>query len=291
MAVMMVLLAALATAQAPQRPIVGGASPAVSRDGKRIAFLSDRSGASQVYVIGVDGTGEQQVTRSPEPKGPAIWSANGRQLTFTIFATDITRLFDIDIAGGEPRQIGMVPGRMVALAPDRKRVVYSMGSWTANRLITADLNGGHPRQITDSASIAWNMKWSPDGKEIAFTGRGDGGGLAVFIVESDGSGRHQVTHLAREKGGAQLPAWAPDGRRLAVQVSNKTDDGGIWIIDVADGSARELGAHAPGYIDEIPTWFPDGKRIAFQSNRSGRTEVWTMNADGSGLQQVTGKRP
>jgi TolB protein len=44
------------------------------------------------------------------------------------------------------------------------------------------------------------------------------------------------------------------------------------------------------YLDETPSWFSDGKSVAFQSNRTGRMEIWTINADGSDLRQLTGQR-
>jgi TolB protein len=56
---------------------------------------------------------------------------------------------------------------------------------------------------------------------------------------------------------------------------------------VKSGAATRLNPHASPYLDETPSWFPDGKRIAFQSDRSGRMEIWVMNTDGSGATQVT----
>jgi Tol biopolymer transport system component len=61
----------------------------------------------------------------------------------------------------------------------------------------------------------------------------------------------------------------------------------IWVADVAGGEARKLAAHAERYADEVPSWFADGAHIAFQSNRTGRMEIWVMNADGAGARQVT----
>jgi TolB protein len=58
-------------------------------------------------------------------------------------------------------------------------------------------------------------------------------------------------------------------------------------VDAATGAARKLAAHDQPYLDETPSWFPDGKRIAFQSTRTGRTEIWIINGDGSAPQQVT----
>ena len=283
-ALVLVAFAPLAGQATPSK-VTGGGAPAVSPDGRRIAYFSDRSGVSQLYAIGADGTNEFQVTHGSDRAGsPATWAPDQRQLTFTTFMRDTTRVFTIGTDGGGLRQIAVAPGRMAVPSPDRRRVVYSIGDWKANKLMTADLDGGNARQIFDSSSIAWNMKWSPDGKQIAFTGRDEGGGdLAVFVMNADGSGRHQVTHIVREKGNAQVPAWSTDGHQLAMQVS-----GVIWTVDLATGMARELTPHPSGYVDETPSWFPDGKQIAFQSDRTGRMEVWVMNADGTGQRQVTG---
>ena len=84
-----------------------------------------------------------------------------------------------------------------------------------------------------------------------------------------------------------MPAWSPDASKLAVQAGAKKEPAHIWVVDVATGSGRKLAAHAEPYQDEVPAWFSDGKRIAFQSDRTGRMEIWVMNADGSGQRQVT----
>jgi len=110
-------------------------------------------------------------------------------------------------------------------------------------------------------------------------------------MNADGSDRRQVTHIPAEEGGAQWPGWSPDGSQLVIQVNSRTKKGSahIWIVNVATGEARKLAAHDQAYLDETPSWFPDGKRVAFQSNRSGRMEVWAMNVDGSRQRQVTGR--
>jgi len=82
-----------------------------------------------------------------------------------------------------------------------------------------------------------------------------------------------------------VTTWSPT--RDSSQQS-KLHSGHIWVVDLTSGEAHKLAAHERPYLDETPYWFPDGKRIAFQSNRTGRMEVWVMNADGSGQRQVTG---
>ena len=61
----------------------------------------------------------------------------------------------------------------------------------------------------------------------------------------------------------------------------------VWLVDANTGAARKLAPHDRAYLDETPAFFPDGKRIAFQSDRTGRMEIWVMNVDGTGAKQVT----
>ena len=285
------VLPEVGSAQAPASPPPrNGSLPAVSPDGSHIAFVSNRGGSEDLFVIAADGTGEKQLTHTPDEKGAVGWTANGKQIVFSVFANDASRLFAIRPDGKHQREIGHVPGRSPMLSPDGKKLLYMAGTWTATQLMVSALDGSQARQVPTGSPTAWNNHWSPDGKRIAFTGRDDSNGkLAVFVMNADGTERRQVTHFTPEEGAAQWPVWSPDGRRLAIQVNVlKTHSACIWVVELASGKARELAAHEPPYLDETPSWFPDGKRIAFQSDRTERMEVWVMNADGSEPRQVTG---
>jgi TolB protein len=275
------------TGQAPQRPVTNGGAPAVSPDGSRIAFLSDRDGATDLYVISADGSGEVRLTRTPEAESQPEWSADGKEIWFTVFASDASRIYSIEPDGKNQRLLGTVPGRAMRLSPDGKRVLYWTGTWTAMRLFVSGLDGSRARQLTDGSGMVWGSRWSTDGKRIAFADNDPKGVLHVHVMNADGSDRRQVTHFAASDGRAQMPSWSPDGLNLAVQSSAKDQPGHIWVVDISTGAARKLAAHDQPYQDEVPAWFPDGKRIAFQSDRTGRMEVWVMNVDGSGARQLT----
>jgi Tol biopolymer transport system component len=273
-------------------PTRNGSLPWVSPDGSHIAFISERSGSDDLFVIAADGSGEQQLTNTPDREGLAGWSPDSQRVVFAVFKNETTTLYEIDLDGKSQRQLAVIPGRSPVVSPDGKQVVYWSGDWTNMRVFVASLADlSKPRQINDGTSIAWMTRWSPDGKQIAFTGRNDPKSeLAIFVVNADGSGRRQVTRLSAEEGGAQAPAWSRDGRQLAIQVASRAQKGlaHIWIVDVRTGEARKLAAHDARYLDETPSWFLDGQRLAFQSDRSGRMEVWVMNSDGSNAKQLTG---
>jgi Tol biopolymer transport system component len=274
------------------RPPLNGSVPVVSPNGKEIAFLSDRTGGvDDVYVISVDGKNERQLTSTPEAEADLAWTREGKLMS-SIFKDGLSHVYLMDRNGNNRREFAQVPGRAVRLSPDEQRLLYMGGSFTASKLTISAFDGSNPKEITDGSSIAWNSRWSPDGKVIAFTGRDDPKSeIAVFLINADGSSVRHLTHVPAAEGGAQSPRWSPDGKRLAFQVNSRTQKGSahIWVFDLATGEARKLAPHTQSYLDETPSWFPDGKRLAFQSNRTGRMEIWVMNADGSAARQVTGK--
>jgi TolB protein len=271
------------------KPAAKNGWPAVSPDGARIAFLSDRTGAPGIFVISATGENEVQVTHWQTEVSSPSWSRDGAQICFAAFdGKSTTRIYSINPDGTNQRQIGQVPGQGADISPDGKQAVYNTsGSWTSTKLSVSNLDGSGARQITDGSSIAWNRRWSPDGRTIAFSGRDSAGNLQVFLMKADGTELRQLTMASPSEGGAQVPAWSPDGRQIAMQVNKGKNYSEVWITDVSTGSTRKFSHKEHEYLDEWPVWFPDGRRLAFQSNRTGRMQVWTMNADGSDQKQAT----
>ena len=155
------------------------------------------------------------------------------------------------------------------------------------RLFVSNLDGSDARPLTDGSGAVWGSRWSPDGKRIAFADRDANHVLNVDVMNADGSDRRHLTHFAASEGSAQMPAWSADGRNLAVQSGAPDKPAHLWIVDASTGAAQKLAAHDDPYNDEVPAWFPDGKRIAYQSDRTGKMEIWVMNADGSSPRQIT----
>jgi dipeptidyl aminopeptidase/acylaminoacyl peptidase len=109
----------------------------------------------------------------------------------------------------------------------------------------------------------------------------------LYVVNPDGSGKRAVTTSTPAKPvRATGPAWAPDGFRIAFANTVGTSvGGGIWVIN-SDGTG---GARVPStqQNDVSPTWSPDGRQIAFVRSAGRFNSLFVVNADGTGLKQVT----
>jgi TolB protein len=283
-------LALSAGAQTSPPPIVNGGFPLVSPSAPRILFESNRTGTTQLWIISDDGTGERQLTTRDSVAG-GQWAPDGKSIFYTVLIRDTSQLYELwpDSSPSRDRMIGTFPGRGPQVSPARTRVVYDVGPWTASHLVLTDGQGRSARQVTDDSLTVWRGVWSPNGRRLAYT-VSKKSGMSVWVMNEDGSNPHQVTHLTPEEGRAQMPAWHPDSHQLAFQANAISPKGKstLWLVNLQTTGAREIAPHTEAFLDETPSWFSDGKRVAFQSNRSGRMEIWVVNADGSQLRQVTG---
>jgi TolB protein len=291
-----VLLSALAASAfaAPAAPARHATLPAVSPDGRWIAFLSDRdSASSEVYVVHPDGKGLTRLTNGREPLSAPAWT-DTTHVAFSVLRGDSVAVMTMSPTGGEPARRVTVMGKSPALSHDGKWVAYTQGSWTRNQLVVASLPAGEPRALTDSSQGGgFNLAWSPGDSLIAWTYFAPGQGLQVALVDAANGHMRTLTHFPAGDGQPQWPAWSPDGRTIVVQSGRYDRDhpersiAHLWRVDVASGAATQLAPHDQAWLDETPSCFPDGRRIAYQSTRSGRFEIWVMNADGSGAKQIT----
>jgi Tol biopolymer transport system component len=105
------------------------------------------------------------------------------------------------------------------------------------------------------------------------------GHSGILVVNADGSGR---TRLTTNPSGDWLPAWSPDGTKIAY-----THSGAIHVMNSDGSDSRPLTNPVPGGLDAEPSWSPDGTTIAFSRLSGGQIDVFAMNADGSSLRSLT----
>ena len=284
--------AALSGAQQPTRPVINGGLPSVSPNGDAIAFVSNRSGTNDVYVTRADGVQLLRITDSPANESAPFWTLDDR-VVFSVWADNTSTVYSASDRNPQPTIIGTAAGRSPIVSPDGKKLIYSSGQFPSMHLVEAALDGSNARTLTKAPSAAFNAVYSPDQSQIAFARADSTRQLQVWLMNADGTAERQLTRFAAEDGSPQWPAWSPDGVRLAIQSGKYNrhtpaeNTAHIWLIEVKSGAATRLNTHTTPYLDETPSWFPDGRRIAFQSDRSGRMEIWVMNADGTGAVQVT----
>jgi len=185
-----------------------------------------------------------------------------------------------------------------------------------------DIQTGITHNLTQSQTDEYTPAWSPDGSQIAFVSDQDGDKQSeIYIMNADGS---RLRRLSKSVGIYRDPIWTSDGTSLILNhgwkqiyqlnVANSSeswlgigfaphlspDDKQILYYD--DASATEINAHifllslTSHVIRDLTagpthnwggTWSPDGKKIIFASSRGGKTEIYSMDADGSNLHAIT----
>jgi TolB protein len=279
-------------AAAPTAPLRAATLPRVSPDGRRIVYtrvLPDRP--AELVVIDANGA-PRTVLRDTTGHGLGGWTKGGGEITYTVSRGDTTTLHRVALAGGTPVPLLRLAGKSLHLSNDGRKLAWTVGSWTRGRVVVANADGSGARAITDSTAGWFNAAWSPDDRRIAITRLDSTRALAVWILEVDGSRARPLATFPDSVGRAQWPAWAPDGKRVAVQVGRHDrneparDRSDIWVVEVDTGRLVNLTPGEDPWLDETPSWSRDGT-IVFQSTRSGRFELWRMNADGSAPVQLT----
>ncbi|MCZ6785082.1 MAG: hypothetical protein O7G30_17420 [Proteobacteria bacterium] len=251
-----------------------------------IAFISDRSGAREVYVADADGRNARAATRSRAIKAFPDWLPNGEALLYTAYHD-----------GGQPglyltsrgkARPGPLLRRLMPEIPKYRGVFDPSGDTLAlvtsvdasAEIFLVRRDGRRLRRLTNDGGIDVSPTWSPDGQQICFVSDRSGS-PQLYIVDRDGSNLRRLSFEGSYNTG---PSWSPDGRWIAYEtrLEGQFD---IWLIDPTGEVNVPLVTHR--YSDQSPSWSPDGRKLLFSSNRRGRYDLYVMDANGENLQRLT----
>lgn len=144
-------------------------------------------------------------------------------------------------------------------------------------------DAGHTR-IAMTVAVS-RMDWSADGYRLVYHATGSSAPGRMWIVDVDSGTAPRPLDPAGGEVGIH-PSWSPDGARIAFAGAAANTRRGIYTMKPDGTDVRALTPDEGS--ESMPAWSPDGTRIAYRRDVTGLTEVWVMNADGTGQQRVAG---
>jgi serine/threonine protein kinase/Tol biopolymer transport system component len=291
----------------PPSGVIGDHCPAVSPDGKSLAFRRAHAKGNwrgTIYLLGLDIDGKargepREVVLAPWVATPnevfhwacVAWTADSRKL---VFSHNLS-LWTQPLA---PENRNPARGQAVMAVEVGSGLNFIGTSLTSPRLAYALTNGGGqtiwrmhipnrhtkgepPERMFASTKSEFADQYSPDGKKVAFESH-RGGSLEIWVCESDGQGCAQLTTMGSSASG--VPTWSPDGKQVAFY-SNAQGNPQIFVIPSEGGATRRLTSLTAGAA--FPRWSRDGKWIYFSSKESGAAQVWKAPSGGGQAVQVT----
>jgi serine/threonine protein kinase len=229
--------------------------PALSPDGKMLAFASDRGGKGHksIWIQWVDGRQPTQLTDSEFDEDDPAFSSDGTKLVFTSYRADGPSIYVVSARGGKPQLLAK-GGLYARYSPDGKWLAFKKWiNWFQGELVVMPALGGMSRSIAKINTAYFAPVWSPDSSVVISAGY-PGATLGLrnldlqlfdwFVVPMDGSAaiplgiKRTVGFQNAAETTSRPLAW--QGRRLIYMQMNPAGDFDLWEVRIRREGSRRI---------------------------------------------------
>jgi TolB protein len=230
--------------------------PSLAPDGHSVVFVSDRTGAFEIYELVLEGDLQQLTNDLGDLFAPQI-SPNGGAIVFTRAGNlNGSSIWVVARDGSDPRQVSEPPGAGAwdpVWSPDGSQLLFAGGSYERPQLYIMNSDGSDMRQITDIDGLHSRSDWSSDGITLAIY-QGERWQREIILLNPAGTAIQQITN----GGNNMAPSFSPGGRWIAFTsyMDNFQNEDGceIYIMRIDGSDIRRLTIN--DYCDWQPRWGP-----------------------------------
>ena len=262
--------------------------------------LSCSFGQTVVWVN--TDTGEVKQAYTDSDSHFLAWANDGQTIYLKVDSIGNPHIVRVNVNGNQDFVPVTALTYDIAPSPDSENFTFtfSRGLGLGSEIWLAQYGGNIVKQLqADRNNILSFVRWSPDGKQMAFIKIPDSQTpFAVgelWVMNADGSNAHKLADA--DAGHGFPPAWSPDGKRIAFVVRENPQDANadqspdalrsnIYVVDINAGKMTQL-THLDNARVEAPAWSPDGKEIAFTAFLNDKMNVYLADTTSDLTQTVS----
>ncbi|MBK5298947.1 MAG: serine/threonine-protein kinase [Vicinamibacteria bacterium] len=262
-------------------------SPAISPDGRSVAFTAGVGGKRQIFVQLIAGGAPLPITRDTVDHECPRWAPDSSSILYFSPAASGTvqgSIFEVPALGGVPRRVVNSVG-CGDVNPTDGRLAHFRLAKEGIQLVTAPRDGTSFDVVAEFAAATYYLypRWSPDGRWIALQ-RGDSIRFDIFVAPATGGQPRQLTHDNNMMSGL---AWLPDSTGIVYSSSRGgtmpyLPTLGLWHVTLRDGSVRRVTSGETSYVS--PDISKSGTVVV--SRMRLQTDIWKFPVDGPPAENV-----
>jgi len=265
-------------------------NPAISNNGTKLAFVSDRDGNREIYTVDLiwmdgytqwEGRNLNNITQTASHDWTPKFSPNNEKILYTTYfpSADNYDVFIMNADGSDKQNLTNSPyyEKNPQFSPDGSFIIFQAWQQGTMEIFFSNLLEANIINLTKNTVthdiIPKGNAFSPDGQKIVFTSERNRN-KNIYIMNSDGTDQIQLTdHSASD----YEPVFSPDGLSI-IFTSERDGNKEIYIMNTNGNNLANLTQNPAD--DWNPRYYPDNRKIVFQSIRDGNWEIYMMELNG-----------